>query len=370
MGQRAKITELSIIIPALNEADTIQDLIFNLAQQEDVAFEVILCDGGSTDGTPESFRSLVQEVSFPARLLETGKGRGRQMNEGAAAARGAFLLFLHADSYFDDRHALRKALDALASAMRSFGHGRVAGHFALRFRRCGITPSLFFYFHESKARLDRKECTHGDQGLMLSRSFFSAAGAFNESMPLLEDTRFAEAIRADGRWILFPAEICTSARRFETEGYAERETVNALAMTLSALGREEFLRELPRVYAGQHHARRLRLYPFFDKIRVLLSALPFRERIRFWSACGAYVAANCWQLAFLLDVLRNFRHDLPPGGGRYLYLDRFERYLSHAATAPAVKLCVAVAVRGWFGVMLVWRYVRDKGWTDETGKSY
>jgi glycosyltransferase involved in cell wall biosynthesis len=173
MDDRSNKPELSIIVPALNEAGTIRDLIRNLAAQEEVVFEVILCDGGSSDGTPDRFREAVQNASFPARSINTERGRGRQMNGGAAVASGSFLLFLHADSFFDEPNALRKALDALGEAMQSIGHKRVAGRFALRFRRqCG-KPSLFYYYHESKAGLDRGECIHGDQGFLLQQSFLS-----------------------------------------------------------------------------------------------------------------------------------------------------------------------------------------------------
>src|ERR1700674_5517741 len=86
----------------------------------------------------------------------------------------------------------------------------------------GISPSA------STGRHGRRECTHGDQGFLLRRGFFNAVGPFEESLPMLAETRFAEAVRNRGEWLLLPAEIQTSARRFEIEGLRERQTLNAI----------------------------------------------------------------------------------------------------------------------------------------------
>ncbi len=357
----SKNPELSIVVPVLNEAGTVQGLIHNLAEQKGVDVELIICDGGSTDGTPDRFRETSRNFPFPSRIIAAGRGRGRQMNKGVAAARGDFLLFLHADSLFDDRNALRKGLDTLASAARTVGHERLAGHFALRFRQPGDTPSLFYYYHECKAGLERRGCTHGDQGFLLHRSFFYSAGPFEESIPVLEDTRLAEAIRNQGVWLLLPSEIYTSTRRFETEGHVERETINALVMTLSAVDRNDFLVEMPRVYASQDLVGRLRLFPFFRKIRELVSPLPFRERMSFWYACGAYAVANAWQPAFLLDVRRNFRRGLAAGKGTTRCLDSFDRYFIRLLDHPPGRMAAAILVWIWFRLTGIYCRIRENG---------
>lgn len=343
--------ELSIIIPVFNEAGNIQCLTQTLAKQRDVDFEVILCDGGSTDGTPDRFREMARSLSLPARTVVAARGRGRQMNAGAAAARGTFFLFLHADSSFDDGKALRTGLDALAAAMQSAGHERVAGRYALRFRQQADTHRLFYYYHECKARLNRAGCTHGDQGFLLHRHFFCLSGPFDESVPVLEDTRLAEIIRLMGVWILLPGEIHTSTRRFETEGCARREMLNATVMAISASGRDDFLREMPRIYSSQDHTRGHSLYPFFLRIREMLDALPFRERVSFWYACGSFAVANIWQIAFFFDVLRHFRLGLPPGEGESRLVRRFSRYGAGLVDHPAGR--TAAAVMAWICLRLI-----------------
>ena len=343
--------ELSIIIPVFNEAGNIQNLIQTLTAQRDIDFELILCDGGSSDGTPDRFREMARRLSLPARTVVAPRGRGRQMNAGAAAARGTFYLFLHADSDFVDGKALRTGLDALAAVMQSAGHDRVAGRFALRFRQQTDTHRLFYYYHECKARLNRAGCTHGDQGFLLHRHFFCLSGPFDESIPVLEDTRLAETIRESGMWILLPGEIHTSPRRFETEGCARREILNTLVMAISASGRDDFLREMPRIYSSQDHTRGLSLYPFFLRIREMLDALPFRERVSFWYACGSCAVANIWQIAFFIDALRHFRLGLPPGEGENSLLRHFSRYGAALVDHPAGR--TVAAVMAWACLRLI-----------------
>src|SRR5450631_3177733 len=105
--------ELSIIVPVLNEAEELPALFATLADQQGVSFEVILCEGGSSDGTQLHANQLAVTCPFQMHYLRTPRGRGCQMNAGAAVARSGILLFLHADSRFSEH-------GALASAVRAF----------------------------------------------------------------------------------------------------------------------------------------------------------------------------------------------------------------------------------------------------------
>jgi rSAM/selenodomain-associated transferase 2 len=347
----ASSPELSIIIPVFNEAGTLPALFAMLARQDRVGFETLLVDGGSADETLALAESLASASPFACRIVRSEKGRGRQLNAGASAAGAETLLFLHADSAFSDPLALRRALDALSSVVGLRGHGSVAGHFALRFDLPPERQNFGYYFYECKARLDRPECTHGDQGFLLSREFFEAVGPFDESLPLLEDTRLAVKVRRTGAWILLPAEILTSARRFETEGLFERQVLNALIMNFSAIGWNDFFREAAGIYRGQDHARRLRLAPYLSKIRELLLALPLRERCRLWYGTGSYVRSNAWQIAFALDVRRRFRGGLPPGKGGGWITESFERWFRFTDHPPG-RFAVSILVWIWFHMTL------------------
>ena len=351
--------ELSIIIPVLNEAETLPALFAMLARQDRVDFETLLVDGGSVDGTLSRAGPLASASPFECRILRSDKGRGRQLNAGARAAGAGTLLFLHADSAFSDPLALRRALDDFSSAVAHRGHDRIAGRFALRFDLPPGRQGFGYYFYESKARLDRPECTHGDQGFLLLRDFFETIGPFDESTSLLEDTRLAEKIRRTGEWILLPAEILTSARRFETEGLFERQLLNALIMNFAAIGWDDFFREAAGIYRSQDHARRLRLLPYLDKIRELLRVLPRRERWSLWYRTGSYVRSNVWQLAFSIDVRRNFRRGLPPGEEGRETLESFERWF-RITDHPPGRFAAATLVWIWFHLTCLWRRFREE----------
>jgi hypothetical protein len=269
------------------------------------------------------------------------------MNAGAASAAGESFLFLHADSLFPDKRAFRKGLDLIAAAIAAKGDDRVAGHFALRFDRQDQTPSWGYYHFECKARLDRRECTHGDQGFLLRRGFFSAVGPFEESLPMLAETRLAEAVRSAGQWLLLPAEIRTSARRFETEGLHERQTLNAIITNFAAAGWEVFFRELPRLYGSQGTAGRLDLHHLLQQIDRLMSALPRPDRLRLWYATGRYVRDNAWQLALARDTRRNFRRGIPPGEGPMPALAFYHRRLDRLTDHPPGRLAAALLTWLW-----------------------
>ncbi|MDD2335315.1 MAG: TIGR04283 family arsenosugar biosynthesis glycosyltransferase [Geobacteraceae bacterium] len=318
-------TDLSLIVPILNEAEGIEAFLMGLAAQQGGSFQVVLCDGGSTDGTVQRVSDLIVDFPFPLILVHAEKGRAQQMNAGACEATGEYFLFLHADSSFPDTYALGKALSFLRQAERRAGNERVAARFSLRFQAKAEIIPFSSYYAECKARLDRCGCTHGDQGFLIRRSFFAMAGPFDQSCLVMEDTRFAETVRSMGSWELIPTELVTSVRRFETEGMVERQVLNMILMALDAVGREDFIRELPGIYAAQSKAGRLRLFPFLNRIRLLITRLPYAARIKFWFSVGHYVSMNAWQIPFFLDMRKNYRNTIPVGQGKTTHLEFFDR---------------------------------------------
>ncbi len=345
---------LSIVVPLLNEVGVLPGLVANLAGQRGVAAELILSDGGSTDGTQALAAQLAGNTPFPLRTVDSPPGRGRQLNAGATAARGEFLLFLHADSAFSDPLALASSLEALRRAEESRGP-KVAGHFALRFARGDAPPSAGYYYYEAKARLGRAGSIHGDQGFLLRRDFFERVGPFEEGLPALEETRLAEVIRKEGEWLLLPAEIETSPRRFEVEGLRERQTLNALIMNFAVVGWPAFFSAIPGLYRSQDRASRLRLAPFWEEIRCLMGASSPPERKRLWRGTGGYVRSQAWQIPFAIDCRRNFQSGYPPGTGPTPFLDYFDRRIEPLLARPFWDLTAMALTWCWFhlqGVVL------------------
>ncbi|MEZ4600463.1 MAG: TIGR04283 family arsenosugar biosynthesis glycosyltransferase [Syntrophotaleaceae bacterium] len=332
---------LSIIVPVFNEADRLADLFAELERQQAVAFEVLICDGGSTDETLEAARRLGEKASFPCRILISPPGRGRQMNAGAVASGGRFLLFLHVDSSFPDSGALAKGLQAMAGEMERRGSDRVAGHFALRFQREGSSPSLAYYFYEVKACLGRPGTIHGDQGFLLPQKFFRLIGPFDESLGYMEDDRLAVRVFQKGCWSLLPARLQTSARRFEREGFFRRQVLNALIISLEEAGRNDLLQELPNLYRHQQAAGRLRVKPFFARVRRALCDLSAEERRCFWDSSGRLLAANIWQIFLLADAWRGYRKDIPQETVSIDALSWYEKHLEKTFKSSfGIKLCI------------------------------
>lgn len=338
---------LSIVVPILNETDQLPGLFRTLSSQTGCEFELVLVDGGSTDGSLEMAEKLASAAPFPCRLGSSRRGRGRQLNKGGGLSTGRTLLFLHADSQFVETHALARALDRLDHTIAEAGHERFAGHFALRFDQQDSEHSFGFYFLECKAQLDRPACIHGDQGYLMRRNFFDQVGPFDESLGFLEDNRLAKAVRQKGRWLLLPAVVLTSSRRFREEGFRQRQALNALIMSLEAIGRDDLLSVFPDIYRQQSRTRQLHLSPFFHNLATWLAAQSRPERWRFWCRIGRYLVANAWQLAFYRDVRRAFRQGLEPGAGPCSALEFFDRFVLSLIDHPFGHC--AAALLAWIG---------------------
>ncbi len=194
---------LSIVMPVLDEAAGIAAALEALAPLRARGAELIVVDGGSADGTPALCGGRVDAV------LHASAGRARQMNAGAAAARGAVLLFLHADTRLPE-HADRLIADGLRESRRSWGRfdvtidGRsrwfaaIAALMNLRSRLTGIAT--------------------GDQALFVTRAAFDAVGGFPDQ-PLMEDIELSGRLRRQGGAPLCLAErVHTSGRRWERHG--------------------------------------------------------------------------------------------------------------------------------------------------------
>ncbi|MBL0224627.1 MAG: TIGR04283 family arsenosugar biosynthesis glycosyltransferase [Geobacteraceae bacterium] len=344
--------DISLIVPLLNEAAELPGLFANLDAQEGVNFEVIFCDGGSCDGSLHVCQELGANAAFAVRNISTSRGRGLQMNAGAGTARSGLLLFLHADSRFMRADALRIAVSTFSGTLQGLS-GPVAARFRLRFRRKDDQPSLAYYFYESKSRLDRADCIRGDQGFLLQRSLFTELGGFDTSLPFLEDVFLAEKLSESGRWLLLPAEISTSARRFEREGLYERQVVNAIITNAVAARWTEFFSALPGLYRCDGLSGRLQIFPVLDGIRTLLAAQPTSWRQSFWRSTGRHVAGNIWQLFFWLDVRSSFNCADRPDTVSTLKLQWFRRNLERFTRGRMAEAVTAAAVWTWFRFMLV-----------------
>ena len=202
--------ELSIVIPVLDEAARIE-AAFTSLPKDGGGIEVLVVDGGSRDGTLEAAeraRPRLAARGIPLHLLSSVRGRGIQMNAGAARARGAVLLFLHADTLLP--------ADALPAVRRALSRpGVVGGGFRHRFREGGLRLGMVSSASNLRSRL--RGTFYGDQAIFVRRSAFEALGGFLP-VPIFEDVEFSARMRRAGRTVLLPVPIRTSGRRFLSGG--------------------------------------------------------------------------------------------------------------------------------------------------------
>ena len=343
--------QLSIIVPVYNEIEQLPFFLERLSDQQNIRFELILCDGGSTDGTADKARPLAERTAYPVKVVESQKGRARQMNAGAESAIADTLLFLHVDSNFPDRHALQNSWTILTGAQKK-SYKIIAGHFSLKFSRQDDTCPELYYHMECKARLDRKECTHGDQGFMVSRKSFNKVGQFDSLYPIAEDTRFADRLRDQGMWLLFPDLIQTSARRFEVEGVKERQTFSSILMNFIAMDWAVFFERSGDIYQTQDRLGRLQLLPYLQLVRQLLKGMSFSQRMRFWYATGSYVRQNAWQIPFYFDTRYQYRARLLPGTADNRRLEFHDKWIEPLINHPPGRVIAGLLTWIWYCVSL------------------
>lgn len=165
------------------------------------------------------------------RLLEAvQRGRGFQMNYGAAVARGDLLLFLHADTRLK-----AGGLEEMTESMRQSQW--VGGAFRLKFDRLEWHYHLKAWGGNTRSRV--LGMPYGDQGFFVRQGVFKRLGGFRD-LPLFEDVEFFDRLKKEGPWILLRSSAITSARRWEKQGYWKATLKNALWIFLYRLGVSPF----------------------------------------------------------------------------------------------------------------------------------
>ena len=192
--------EVSIIVPALNEARLIEGCLTRL-RGDFPSSDLLVVDGGSTDGT-------VVLAARHAPVLAAPRGRARQLNAGARASTGAVLWFVHADTQIESG-----ALDEMSRALAD--PGVVGGGLSLRFDQRG--PALDFLAWTSTARAKRLHHIFGDQAMFVRRDIFDRLGGFPD-LPLMEDLEFSRRLHRAGRTVVLSATSTASARRLTAHG--------------------------------------------------------------------------------------------------------------------------------------------------------
>ena len=194
--------KVSVVVPALDEATRLADALASLATIREAGHEVIVVDGGSSDGTCEIATPLAD------RVLVAPRGRAIQMNTGSAIAKGDYLLFLHADC--------RLPSSGVAAIERAALSGRRWGRFDVELEgRSPLLPMIAALMNWRSAITG--VCT-GDQGIFVERASFDGVGGF-PAIPLMEDIAISTALRRTaGHPGCVSERIAVSGRRWDERG--------------------------------------------------------------------------------------------------------------------------------------------------------
>lgn len=193
---------LSIVIPCLNEARSIGQLLETLQDARAAGVELVLVDGGSVDPTVALSAPRVD------KLVHSVAGRARQMNAGAAAAAGEVLWFLHADSVIRADFPAR-IIAAMAATTRGWGRFDI--------RLSGRHPLLRVIGFMMNWRSRLTGIATGDQGIFVRRALFTRVGGF-PLIPLMEDIAISRQLKRGSRPLVISQRLVTSSRRWEESG--------------------------------------------------------------------------------------------------------------------------------------------------------
>ncbi len=208
---------ISVIIPALNESETIITAIQSAICRDS---EVIMVDGGSTDDTVEKARKN------GAQVITGPRGRARQQNVGAKRALGQVLLFLHADTTLPENYSSH-VFDTLMDRRTAAG--------AFKFKTNFSHPFMTLVEMGANIRSRYFSLPYGDQAIFLRKTLFESSGGFPE-VAIAEDLFFVQKLSAIGRIGIVPAHIITSGRRWKARGPIRTWLINAIILAGCKMG--------------------------------------------------------------------------------------------------------------------------------------
>ena len=202
---------LSIIVPLLNEADNLPELMAHIVRLDPAPQQVILVDGGSVDGsvaiTKEMLKSIVTAQSvIDWYIIESTVGRAQQMNAGAMLATGDVLLFLHADTELP-----ADAINNVQQAIVQYDWGR----FNVRLDSREPLLKIIGLMINQRSRL--MGIATGDQAIFIKKSLFERINGYPDQ-PLMEDVELCKRLKKIARPACLKSKVTTSARRWQQHG--------------------------------------------------------------------------------------------------------------------------------------------------------
>ncbi|MBC7873000.1 MAG: TIGR04283 family arsenosugar biosynthesis glycosyltransferase [Ferruginibacter sp.] len=229
--------KISIIIPTYREENNITRLVNFLNENgKDGVAEIIVADGGSDDHT------LQYAADAGARaVVAAEKGRGIQMNFGAALATGDIFYFVHADVLPPPSFA--------ADIIKAVREGYEFGRYSMKFD----SRKWYLRINEFFTRFDFFVCYGGDQTLFITRELFDRSGGFTGSMHIMEDFEFTKRVRKHGRYKIFNKGALISARKYDTNSWWRVQMANKKIVSMYKKGASQ--EDMVRTYRAMLNYR-------------------------------------------------------------------------------------------------------------------
>ena len=210
----------SIIIPTLNEAENIAQLVrFLIKNGDSRLLEIIVVDADSTDETAKC--ALTEGATV---LISHKRGRAIQMNSGAHEAKGDVLYFIHADC--------TPPMTFLDDIERAITEGYPIGCYRYRFDNQRFLLRINAYFN----RFEPLWCRGGDETLFIKKEAFEQLNGFDENFCIMEEYDFIKRARAVFPFKILPKYAIVSARKYETNSWLRVQLANMAAFNMFRFG--------------------------------------------------------------------------------------------------------------------------------------
>lgn len=230
------VKTVSVVVPALNEEGRVGEAVHSALQGFPPPLEVIVVDGGSRDGTAAEARRA------GAKVLTSARGRGVQLDAGAAAARGEVLLFLHADSLLPEGYGaeLQRCVRGPGprwGAFKTIAVQASAQSLGFQLLSCAVQFRTWAF-----------RMPYGDQGIFVDQQLFRQVGG-HRGLPLMEDVDLVVRLRrACPTMRLAQLPVTTNARRWCRMGLLRTTLLNQATFWSWMLGAEPAV--LAKFYAA------------------------------------------------------------------------------------------------------------------------
>lgn len=207
---------ISIIIPTLNEAQTIGRLVSHLFQyKEESLVEIIVVDGGSTDDTV----AIAEEMGATV-ISCTNCGRAPQMNKGAAAAIGSILYFVHSDTMPPATY--------LKDIQTAINEGSKIGCFRAAYPSRNPLLKINSFF----TRFNKLWCRGGDQTLFITRSFFEELGQYRPDCIIMEEYELIQKAQEVTTFKIISENVIVSTRKYDERPYFRIQMASLIAFRM------------------------------------------------------------------------------------------------------------------------------------------